>query len=255
TQIFKVAHLRNAYQKLGMYAAAPASGRILLADIPPLNGQPASGGPVAAVRGFGYLHDGTVGTIEEFLSGIVFLQVDGQLTLPNGAALGPNPDGIPVFNSTSNPFDPTSGISTQGIALRQSLASFVLAFDSNMFPVVGQQVTLTTDDASDAAARIALFEARATAGDCDLVVRGTIAGRERGFVFSKGAFVSDRSQAPAVSDRLLRALVGTLTPSLTFTCVPPGSGWRLGIDRDGDGYADGDEIAAGSDPADPRSTP
>jgi hypothetical protein len=30
---------------------------------------------------------------------------------------------------------------------------------------------------------------------------------------------------------------------------------RIGIDRDGDGYADGDELLAGSNPADPSSTP
>lgn len=255
TQLFKVAHLRNAYQKLGMYAASPAASRDLASVIAPLNGQPASGGPVAAVRGFGYLHDGTIGTIEEFLTGIVFLQVDGQIALPGGAFLGPNPTGIPVFNSTTNPFDSTSGISTQGLELRQSLASFVLAFDSNMFPIVGQQVTLTPGDASSADARIALFEARAAAGDCDLIVRGQVGGRERGFVLSKGSFVQDLSRAPALSDATLRALVGTATPSLTFTCVPPGSGWRLGIDRDGDGYADGDELAAGSDPANPSSVP
>jgi hypothetical protein len=238
-----------------MYSSSPAPTRDIASGIPQLNGQPASGAPVPAVRGFGYLHDGTVGSIEEFLTGVVFLQVDSQIPLPNGALLGPNPDGIPIFNNPANPFDSTSGISTQGIALRQSLASFVLSYDSNMFPIVGQQVTLTTDDASSAAARIALFEAQATAGNCDLVVRGTIAGREHGFVFSKGAFATDRSRAPELSDRLLQALVGTLTPSLTFTAVPPGSGWRLGIDRDGDGYADGDEIAAGSDPADPNSIP
>jgi hypothetical protein len=29
--------------------------------------------------------------------------------------------------------------------------------------------------------------------------------------------------------------------TLTFTCVPPGSGYRIGIDRDADGIADGDE--------------
>ncbi len=254
-QIFKVPHLRNAYQKLGMYAAATASTRVLASIIPPINGQPASGGPVAAVRGFGFNHDGTVGTIDEFLTSIVFLQVDGQITLSNGALLGPNATGIPFFNSTTNPFDSTTGISTQGLELRQAITSFVLAFDSNMFPVVGQQVTLTAADRSSAAARIALFEARAAAGDCDLIARGEIAGREHGFVLSQGAFVQDRSRAPALSDAALRALVGIATPSLTFTCVPPGSGWRLGIDRDGDGYADGDEIAAGSDPANPKSVP
>jgi hypothetical protein len=37
--------------------------------------------------------------------------------------------------------------------------------------------------------------------------------------------------------------------------VPPGSGRRIGIDRDLDGALDGDERAAGSDPADPTSTP
>ena len=126
----------------------------------------------------------------------------------NGALLGPNPTGIPFFNSTTNPFDSTSGISTQGLELRQALASFVLAFDSNMFPIVGQQVTLTAGDASSATARIALFEARAAAGDCDLIVRGQIAGRERGFVLSQGSFVQDRSRAPALSDAALRALVG-----------------------------------------------
>jgi DNA-binding beta-propeller fold protein YncE len=255
TQMFKVPHLRNAYQKLGMYAAATASTRVLASVIPPLNGQPASGGPVAAVRGFGFNHDGTAGTVDEFLSALVFLQVDGQIPLPGGALLGPNPTGIPLFNNTTNPFDSSSGISIRGIQLRQSLAAFVLAFDSNMFPIVGQQVTLTAGDSSSAAARIALFETRAVAGDCDLIVRGQIGGRERGFVLSQGSFVQDRSRAPALSDAALQSLVGAVTPSLTFTCVPPGSGWRLGIDRDGDGFADGDELAAGSNPADPNSVP
>ena len=255
TQMFKVPHLRNAYQKLGMYASAAASTRDLASVIPPINGQPASGGPAAAVRGFGFNHDVTIGSIEEFLTSVVFLEVDGQITLPNGALLGPNPEGIPVFNNTTNPFDSSSGISTQGLQRRQALASFALAFDSNMFPIVGQQVTLTAGDRSSASARIALFEARAAAGDCDVIVRGQVGGRERGFVLSKGSFVQDRSRAPALSDSALRALVGVATPSLTFTCVPPGAGWRLGIDRDGDGFADGDELAAGSDPANPKSVP
>ncbi len=120
---------------------------------------------------------------------------------------------------------------------------------------MGRQVTLTAGDRSSAAVRIALFEARAAAGDCDLIVRGELGGREDGFVLSHGSFVQDRSRALALSDGALRGLVGIVTPSLTFTCVPPRSGWRLGIDRDGDGFADGDEIAAGSDRANPNSLP
>jgi hypothetical protein len=42
---------------------------------------------------------------------------------------------------------------------------------------------------------------------------------------------------------------------VTFTCVPPGSGERIGVDRDGDGAWDGDERDAHTDPADPDSTP
>ncbi len=40
---------------------------------------------------------------------------------------------------------------------------------------------------------------------------------------------------------------------LTYTCVPPGSGVRIGIDRDEDGFPDRTEIEAGSDPADANS--
>jgi hypothetical protein len=35
----------------------------------------------------------------------------------------------------------------------------------------------------------------------------------------------------------------------TYTIVPRGTGWRIGIDRDADGYPDRDEIDFGSDPA------
>jgi hypothetical protein len=42
---------------------------------------------------------------------------------------------------------------------------------------------------------------------------------------------------------------------LTYTCAPPGSGERIGIDRDLDGHVDGDERATGSDPADPNDVP
>jgi hypothetical protein len=42
---------------------------------------------------------------------------------------------------------------------------------------------------------------------------------------------------------------------LTITGVPPGSGMRMGVDRDRDGALDGDELAAGTDPGDPASHP
>ena len=109
--------------------------------------------------------------------------------------------------------------------------AYVLAFDTNLAPVVGQQMTLTTTAASSAGPRIALFEAQAAAG-ADLVAKsGSIRGIDAGFVFdpASGRWQPNTTGLPAITDAQLRGLVlkGAL-PSLTFTCVPPGEGtaWR-----------------------------
>ncbi len=249
SQTFKVPHLRNLYQKVGMYASSPDETHAVLSVIPPLN-PPADG-----VRGFGYQHDGATATIEHFFSAFVFVQTTVPVDFGTVSNIPPNPYGIPLAANAADPLNFANGFSPDGFALRRALASFVFAFDTNMRPVVGQQATLTSANRSAVAARLALFEAQAAAGNTDLVVRGSIAGRDVGFVYSNGTFLSDLSLAPALSDAQLRALVGTATTALTFTCVPPGSGFRVGIDRDGDGYADGDEILHGSDPTNPNSTP
>ena len=58
-----------------------------------------------------------------------------------------------------------------------------------------------------------------------------------------------------MTDAQVRNFVQQSGKPVTYTCVPPGSGFRLGVDRDGDGYRDGDEFLAGSDPADRQDTP
>jgi hypothetical protein len=56
-----------------------------------------------------------------------------------------------------------------------------------------------------------------------------------------GAFVPDRAaEAAATLDDLL-AIARVADQPLTFTCVPWGSGIRVGIDADLDGVLDGDE--------------
>jgi hypothetical protein len=65
--------------------------------------------------------------------------------------------------------------------------------------------------------------------------------------------VTDRRGQPPINEATLRSLA-TGRP-VTYTCVPPGSGERIGVDRDGDGYWDGDERQAHTDPADPDSRP
>ncbi|XYH98741.1 thrombospondin type 3 repeat-containing protein [Sorangium sp. So ce1128] len=153
-----------------------------------------------------------------------------------------NPDGLPD--------------SPTGDVVRRQLEAFVLAFDSNVAPIVGQQVTLRSGNQAVAGPRIDLLIARAEAGECDLVAKSHLASQELGFLYTgAGQFVVDRMAIAPVSDALLRqAAVSTGRP-LTYTCAPLGSGYRTGVDRDEDGFLDGDERIAGSDPADPSDTP
>jgi hypothetical protein len=218
-QLFKVAHLRNAYQKVGMFGMpAIAFLNVPLADQLHQGDQ---------VRGFGFLHDGSVATAFDFLHANVFSLATRQQT---------------------------------------ALEQFILAFDTTFAPIVGQQITIRSDNAAAVAPRVDLLIARAgtsftlvdqpNARECDLIVKGIINGETRGYVFDPQAntFRSDRATEPRLSTTALRALASDAQP-ITFTCVPPGSGIRAGIDRDEDGYFDRDELDAGSDPADPTDVP
>ena len=76
------------------------------------------------VRGFGFLHDGSVDTVFRFLH--------EPGVQPGHARLRPNPDG----------FKPGAA----GDLERRQVESFVLAIDSNLAPIVGQQITLTASN-------------------------------------------------------------------------------------------------------------
>jgi hypothetical protein len=87
-----------------------------------------------------------------------------------------------------------------------------------------------------------------------VIAKGRVGGLARGYVYVAGAFESDRASEGALAEATLRGWAGT-GAEITYTAVPPGSGLRMGIDRDCDGFRDRDELDAGSDPADPLSTP
>ena len=70
---------------------------------------------------------------------------------------------------------------------------------------------------------------------------------------ASGDFQSDRV-AEILSEQDMLALAGPGKP-LTVTAVPAGSEVRIGVDRDEDGFFDRDELDAGTDPANPLSTP
>ncbi len=216
-QTFKVPHLRNMYQKVGMFGAAFTTRSV---EPDPFMGE--------QIRGVGFSHDGTFPTLFRFIS----------LFDVNPA----NPVGIPR--------------TPEGTELKRKMEQYMLAFDTNLAPIVGQQATLTAHNAAAVAPRIHLLKERAEAGECELVAKGRVWQLEAGFLYlGGGRFKSDRQAAPPVSDEALRAAVVAGDGVLTYTCTPPGSGQRIGIDRDLDGALDGDERAARSNPADPSSVP
>ncbi|HSP97965.1 MAG TPA: hypothetical protein VL049_12055 [Candidatus Dormibacteraeota bacterium] len=219
-QEFKVARLSIAYQKIGMFGMP----NVPFVNLPPANTQHQG----EQVRGFGFLHDGSIATIFDFLHASVFSTSEDE---------------------------------------RHDLEQFVQAFDTTFAPIVGQQATLTADNAALVGARLDLLAARARtsfvlvdqpdARECDLVVTGVVDGLARGWLLdaASGRFLPDRAAEPPLEGAALRALAQNAGQALTFTCVPPGEGVRLALDRDGDGFFDRDELDAGSDPADPASTP
>jgi hypothetical protein len=213
----KVPHLRNMYQKVGMFgmdntSILDASGvQGFLAE--PFTDTTFQG---AQVRGFGFLHDGSVDTMFRFHAAVAFLQ-------------GPQvPGGFSQDVATN-------------VRQRRQVEAFMLAFDSNLAPIVGQQVTVAAGSGGDAAARVDLLEARAAAGECDLVVHGFFGTRVFGFLYepSTGMFLPDTRRGAKLTDHALRALrrIGPLT----FTAVPPQSGRRIALDRELDGVLDGDQ--------------
>jgi hypothetical protein len=175
------------------------------------------------LRGFGFSHDGSSTSLLRFLRGRAF-------DFPKG--------------------DPQ----------RLDVVAFLMAFDSGLAPAVGQQVTLAPGPAQGLAlARVALLSeqaSRSTDPACELIVKGTDNGEPRGWLrLASGGFRSDRSGEPIYPlKRLIDIAMGSATvpaSPLTFTCVPPGAGVRMGLDRDEDGIFDRDEMDAGRNPANP----
>jgi DNA-binding beta-propeller fold protein YncE len=217
SQTFKIAHFRNAYTKIGAFGFAedPNFNKPGMLDYDPNH-------TGDQIRAFGYTHDGSNDTVMRFLNAFV-------------APLAPE------------------GFTTA--TQQKQVAEFLFAFDNNVRPIVGQQITLTAGNAAVVGPRIDLLRARAGVGDCELIAKTEIAGHELGFFSTGASFTSSFAGAPAISDPQLRQLAQNLGQPVTYTCVPPGSGYRLGVDRDADGHRDGDELLAHSDPADPDDTP
>jgi len=214
---FKIPHLRNVYDKVGAFG---------FIGINPQGNAGTTLGP--QIRGTGLGNDGSLGSIKSFL----------------------------LFAGFSFP---------RGAEGKGEVEDFVLEFPSNMAPIVGQQVTRTAAAGADVDARIALMMEQADTPwlvrgnqgtqSCDLIVKGVVDGEARGWLFEPegGVFVDDRGGSWLADE--LTGLSELPEHELTYSCAPPGAGFRMGVDRDGDGVRDGDERDAGTDPAAAGSVP
>lgn len=201
---FKVAHLRNAYQKVGMFGQPPSD------FFDEVNGTFMGD----QVRGTGFLHDGSAATVFNFLGASVFSLNDDE---------------------------------------QRELEALMMEFDSDLAPIVGQQTTVTADAGSQMLARVDLLIQRAnttyysnsedgTVKECDLIAKGVVNGEQRGWLhIGSNTFESDDEDEPNWSKSELLTAAAQPGHAVTFTCVPPGSGRRMGIDRDEDTVLDADD--------------
>jgi len=165
------------------------------------------------IRGFGFAHDGIVPTLINFNMAFDTLTQDQRV----------------------------------------QMADFMHVFDTDLAPIVGQQITLDAGNGAAVGPRIDLLIARASTpfdslvlgtgvNECDLVVKGTVGGVPRGWVYDGALFQDD--VGGSIGDGALRALAQSDGP-LTYTCTPPGSGTRMGINADRDSHLDGNDNCAG----------
>ncbi|MCA1594373.1 MAG: carboxypeptidase regulatory-like domain-containing protein [Acidobacteria bacterium] len=189
SQGFKVPQLRGLYQKTGLTRDSTAE----------------------QITGFGFIHDGSVDTLFNFMKLSVF-----------------------KFNVDQATAD----------SWRTAMADMIMRLDTGTAPAVGLQVTVNADNKTSFSVndRINLLTSQCgpTSQNCDLIVRGIYGGSPRGFLHvGGGVFQPDSgSEANVTRQQLLDAAVSGA--ELTFTGVPPGTGRRRALDTNGDGTLDND---------------
>ena len=211
----KIPQLRNLYDKVGFEQTQ-----------------------LTNTAGFGFLHDGSVDSLAHFVSEPVFsVSSDQEIADLVAFMLSFSGSDLP----TGSPTDPTE---LPGPPSNDTHAA------------VGTQTTLVDESTAESAqlALIADMIALADASAVGLVVKGVQAGIMRGYYYVGGnQFQSDRQVELLAADTLRSS--ATPGGELTYLLVPLGSEVRIGVDRDEDGFFDGDEIDGCSDPTDPQSVP
>jgi YVTN family beta-propeller protein len=178
--------------------------------------------------GFGFMHDGRVDTLSRFL-------IDGFRT--------------PTDQSIADLVALMLCFTGSDLALVPSNPS------QDVPAAAGRQITFSSPNAPALLADMLALALR-TNGRLDLVLRGRTNGVLRQWLLRRPTqdFQSDRHGETAPD---LASVIAAAAPGNEFTAmlVPQGTGRRLALDRDGDGYLDRSEMDLGFDPADAASHP
>ncbi|MAB79766.1 MAG: hypothetical protein CMJ89_10485 [Planctomycetes bacterium] len=189
--------------------------------------------------GFGFLHDGSIDSLSSFLA--PFGIASGFFTDQDVA------DTIAFLMSLSGSELPEGSLTTL------NRPPGMPSLDSHA--AIGHQIFLDggAGDSAEIELLSSLFDL-ADEGKIGVVAHGYFGGVPRGFYYlGNNALSSDRQY-----DRLgATGLFGLISPQnpLVWTVVPANSAVRMGVDRDGDGVFDRDEIDNGTGPDDPSDFP
>ncbi|HZM05369.1 MAG TPA: beta-propeller fold lactonase family protein [Candidatus Saccharimonadales bacterium] len=185
--------------------------------------------------GFGLMHDGSVDSLPRFLQDSFGITDDQETADMVAFLFSFSGSGLPAGSLT----DPNDSPGLRSLDTPAGAGAQITINNPAEVPLIDSMISL----------------AGATSNRVDLVVKGFESGLPRGWLLSpaSGLFQSDRSSETETPDAL-RALAAVGSEQ-TYTLVTAGSGERIGIDRDADGYFDRDELDYGFDPANPLSLP
>ena len=209
----KVPQLRNQYEKTGFSLTQ-----------------------LVSTRGFGYLHDGAIDSIERFVSEPTFHVTSDQMVANLTAFLL-------AFSGSELPAGSTNPAANEppGPPSKDSHAA------------VGRQLTLRAAPTASESNLLTSMTTLANANKVGLIVKGVVGGLPRGGTYTGSTWQSDRANETWTTGFLTAS--ASTGAEITFTVVPTGTKTRLGIDRDNDSWFDRDELDVGSDPADELDFP
>ncbi|MFK7992996.1 MAG: YncE family protein [Granulosicoccus sp.] len=166
------------------------------------------------------------------------------------AGFGFRPDGAQSseFQHRNRNFDLNTESGTHLFAYQLSIEGplpQVSGFSRDSHAGVGQQVTLRSSPSSASRNRLSTLINIANSGNVGMVAHGLYNGERRGFAYiGNNEFQSDRLNQVVSRGELESGI----SESITFTLVPRGVEYRLGLDEDLDGRLSGDERDNGTAP-------